>query len=135
MKQSAAMKELAIARMAKQRRNSEEAKLKNQQQRLFLLNHAQNCTANDGECRHVYCLEMKDLLNHMASCKDSKCNVRNCLSSRFLVGHFNHCKDNECTLCDPVKEALWDEEFKGTKRKLNFNEEHCCAASKRKLTF
>ena len=111
-----------------------DADLKNRQHRLFLLSHASNCTAEIGKCKHVYCPEMKDLLKHMASCGDGACGVRHCVRSRVLMNHFRRCRDDECGVCGPVHEALMDEYWDGTKRKLSFWEEHCNCV-KRKLTF
>mmetsp|Transcript_15690 Transcript_15690/g.28360 ORF Transcript_15690/g.28360 Transcript_15690/m.28360 type:complete len:192 (-) Transcript_15690:1786-2361(-) len=103
---------------------SNHAKLNSTQYRLFLINHAANCTAKDGECKHIYCLQMKDLLKHMASCRRRSCNVTHCRSSRVMMNHFNRCRDEECEVCAPVHEALMDEYWNGTKRKLNFTNEN-----------
>jgi len=109
------------------------AKLNSTQYRLFLINHAANCTANDGECKHNYCLEMKDLLEHMTSCRRRSCNVLHCRSSRLMMNHFIRCRDEECEVCPPVHEALMDEFWKGTKRKLCFTNENeqCCSTVER----
>ncbi|KAL7542513.1 hypothetical protein ACHAXR_011852 [Thalassiosira sp. AJA248-18] len=118
-------------------RKSEDIGIKNQQYRLFLLNHSLGCSARTGSCKHAYCPEMKDLLKHMASCRDGSCNVTHCLSSRVLINHCNHCHDRDCPLCEPVKEATMEEYFHGTKRKLSFScreDEHCSVTKKRKLT-
>ena len=60
---------------------------------------------------------MKDLLRHMAGCTGDSCNVRHCATSR-----------------SPVREALEDEYYGDTKRKLSFRGEQF-GNTRRKLKF
>ena len=106
--------------------------LNSQQQLLFLLIHASKCTANPGQCKHTSCLQIKNLLVHIRSCKHG---CYRCTRGRALMKHYRRCQDDECEICAPVHEALMDEYWKGTRRQLTFTNERDCDAVKRKLTF
>ena len=114
----------------------EAGNMRNPQYRLFLLEHAIRCTAKPGTCKHVYCPEMKDLAHHIYTCSDSKCQVRYCLRSRVDHKHYRRCDEPEfdCFFCGPVKKAIQDEYWEGTKRKLSFtdiDDEQWCNCTKK----
>ncbi len=112
---------------------AEKARLKSHCIRLFMLLHASECS-EPGKCRHVYCTENKDLLEHILCCKDSSCNVKHCKTSRLLWKHYHKCDDCKCTICVPVEEALRNDHLDDVRRRLTFTEEKF-AGTKRKLTF
>ena len=84
---------------------------------LFLLEHASWC-ADSRTCAHDGCTQTQSLLEHMAVCRDEACAVPGCRSGRALRDHYRRCTDARCCLCAPVRQALGDEYWGGTRRNL-----------------
>lgn len=84
--------------------------IKQQRQRLWLLNHSAHCSAPPGQCQSGQgaCDTMKQLMPHLKACTDTRCTVRHCVSSRFLWHHFRGCKDQRCQVCVPVRRHFAD---------------------------
>ena len=82
-------------------------KIHHKQQRLLLLHHSANCTAEEGRCTVTpHCAEMKRLWRHMEEgCKDNNCRVPHCFSSRAILSHYRKCKDPACPVCGPVRQS------------------------------
>ena len=82
-----------------------------QKQRLMrFLKHTLVCTAHDpeetyekGSVMYEDCLSMRELLNHIKSCKTARgkiCPVENCYEVQCLLLHKSSCNDFVCPLCN-----------------------------------
>jgi E1A/CREB-binding protein len=81
--------------------------LKQQQQRLLLLRHASKCPHAGDSCPVTpHCASMKELWQHIMSCKDQECKVAHCVSSRYVLSHYSKCKEANCPVCGPVRDAI-----------------------------
>lgn len=81
--------------------------LKQQQQRLLLLRHASKCPHTGNQCPVTpHCASMKQLWEHIMSCKDQECKVGHCVSSRYVLSHYSKCKEASCPVCGPVRDAI-----------------------------
>lgn len=85
--------------------------LKEQKQRLILLQHASRCEA--GTAGHPkncpitkICAKWKTIWKHIANCKDKDCRTNHCKSSKYILSHYHRCKDLECKICAPVRAAI-----------------------------
>ena len=80
--------------------------IKQQQQRLLLLQHASKCTVQVGETCPItpHCALFKTLWRHVLSCKDKECTTKHCASSRYALHHYSMCKQSDCQVCGPVRE-------------------------------
>lgn len=85
--------------------------VRQQQQRLVLLQHAKHCLNPSGECPVTpFCAGMKKMWTHLAVCQDMRCDVSLCLSSRVLYHHHDNCTDPDCYICRPVRLLRLQEE-------------------------
>lgn len=77
------------------------------QKRLLLLHHASKCPYEEGSCPlGSRCTELKQLWQHVKTCKAQDCDVPHCISSRFILTHYRHCKSHRCRTCLPVREII-----------------------------
>ena len=79
--------------------------IKQQQQRLLLLQHASKCTVQVGEICPVtpHCALFKTLWQHVLSCKDKECTTKHCASSRYALHHYSMCKQSDCQVCGSIR--------------------------------
>ena len=81
--------------------------LRQQQERLLMLQHASKCTNENGICTFSpSCHAMKILWHHIKSCKDNNCETKHCISSKYVLSHYSNCKDSTCERCFPVREVM-----------------------------
>ena len=81
--------------------------VKQQQQRLLLLRHASKCPHDQGTCPvTAHCAQMKQLWQHIISCRVLECKVQHCVSSRYVLSHYSKCHSRTCVLCGPVRAAV-----------------------------
>lgn len=82
--------------------------LHQQQQRLLYLRHASKCQHENDKCPQGYnnCQGMKQLWQHIASCREQRCPYPHCVSSRYVLSHYHKCKDERCPVCGPVRNTI-----------------------------
>lgn len=82
--------------------------VREQQQRILILRHAQACKLVDGLCPAGYpqCPLFQALWPHLRECGRGGCEVEHCVSSRYVLAHFDDCRERGCAICVPVDEAI-----------------------------
>lgn len=75
-------------------------------QRILLgLYHGVRCKHVDGICPDnlSVCKHLKDLSQHVPSCRTQNCQFKDCAAARLVWTHFRMCKNGQCELCDPLR--------------------------------
>lgn len=78
-------------------------------QQLVLLLHARKCMCRDIQepadwlCAVPNCGAMREILDHLMSCRASNCSQPNCSTSRQILNHWRNCINENCQLCLPLK--------------------------------
>ncbi len=92
---------------------TEKTRIIHKQQRLLLLRHASKCTAPEGQCTVTpHCTNMKRLWQHISTCAKKDCDTPHCISSRYVLMHYRKCKDSKCPSCQPVRDAIGNQQEK-----------------------
>ena len=84
-------------------------KLRQRQQRLLLLRHANKCQVQNPDTCSItpHCAPTKHLWQHIAKCKeDHTCATPHCASSRYVLSHYHRCNDQLCMVCLPVRQEM-----------------------------
>ena len=82
----------------------EDRLIKQNQQRLLLLNHSSKCEYNEKCPITQHCSLIKELWEHLSECSNSKdCNYKHCLSSKSVLIHYSICINKNCIICGPVR--------------------------------
>lgn len=59
-------------------------------------------------CKYVNCPMMKDILNHMKTCRaGNSCTLPSCIECNELMAHFKNCNNLECPVCEKLRYIAW----------------------------
>lgn len=88
-------------------KDSDNSKVRPQQQRILLLHHAAKCRNNSHKCSITpHCHSMKVLWKHIQQCKADECNEAHCLPSKQVLSHYAKCCESVCSVCGPVRRRI-----------------------------
>lgn len=100
------MPPLQALKIKQSRNRTPEELLRQQQQRLLLLQHVMECPVTDAECPTTpLCASMKKVWQHIIYCKAPQCTFPHCKSSRYVLSHHCDCKNSSCRMCAPLREG------------------------------